>query len=123
VATTIRGLPRRALRPRRDKLQPEVHRLTLALALHIGPFANLNPSPQLQGLTMSTPAFQTLSLETLATATGGVTTSTTSDSDLRHTLRPILSSLKDLSASSQNNQSQQSSTLMFGMMAAMLARR
>ena len=78
---------------------------------------------------MSTPnnCFETLSTETLATATGGVVsgtgTSTTSDWQLRHQLSPILHSLRDLNTSSANNQQQQQNTMMLGMVAALAARR
>ena len=77
---------------------------------------------------MSTPntVFETLSTDTLATATGGTTSSgatTTSDWQLRHQLSPLVHSLKDLNTSTQNNAQQQNNTLMMGMMAAMIARR
>ncbi|MFT3698552.1 MAG: hypothetical protein QM831_35735 [Kofleriaceae bacterium] len=72
---------------------------------------------------MSTPnnRFETINTEALATATGGVTT-TTSDWALRHQLKGITSSLTDLSTA--NNQAAQNNNnmMMMGMM-AMLARR
>jgi hypothetical protein len=72
---------------------------------------------------MSTPntALETLTAETLATATGGVT-GTTSNWQLRQQLRPILHSLRDLNSVTANNQNQQNNTMMMAMMAA-LARR
>jgi hypothetical protein len=74
---------------------------------------------------MSTPnnVFETLSADTLATATGGVTSGNTNDWQLRHQLSPIIHSLKDLNTSSQNNAQNQNNTMMMGMMAAMMARR
>ena len=73
---------------------------------------------------MSNPAFETLSAESLATATGGLTSATSSDSTLRQSLRPILHSLQDLGTSSANSQiSQKNQTMMMTMMMAMMARR
>jgi hypothetical protein len=74
---------------------------------------------------MSTPnnVFETLSTETLATATGGTTSASSSDWQLRHQLSPLIHSLKDLNTSSQNNAQNQNNTMMMGMMAAMMARR
>jgi hypothetical protein len=97
----------------------------LALALHLGRSV-INGSPQLsEGLTMSTPnnCFETLTTETLATATGGFVSGSTNNWQLHHELSPILHSLKDLNANSANNQNQQNQTMMMGMMAAMVARR
>jgi len=107
-------------------MTPRVRKRALALALHyIRSRPTRSNSPlNLQGLTMSTPAFSTLSTETLATATGGVTTGS-SNCSLKHELSPILHSLKDLNSSSTTSSSSSSdqSTLMFGMMAAMMSRR
>ena len=77
---------------------------------------------------MSTPnnCFETLSTETLATATGGFvsgTGSTNSNWQLHHELSPILHSLKDLNSNSSNNQNQQNQTMMMTMVAALAARR
>jgi hypothetical protein len=76
---------------------------------------------------MSTPnnCFETLSTETLATATGGLVSGSgsTNNWQLHHALSPILHSLKDLSSSSANNQNQQNQTMMMGMMAAIASRR
>lgn len=72
---------------------------------------------------MSNPAFETLSADSLATATGGLTNATSSDSTLRQSLRPILHSLRDLSASSANSQSSQQNETMMMTMMAMMARR
>ncbi|HEX7702250.1 MAG TPA: hypothetical protein VF403_16040 [Kofleriaceae bacterium] len=76
---------------------------------------------------MSTPnnCFETLSTETLATATGGFVSGTgsTSNWQLHHELSPILHSLKDLNSNSANNQNQQNQTMMMTMVAALAARR
>ncbi|MEO8549732.1 MAG: hypothetical protein ABI678_07155 [Kofleriaceae bacterium] len=96
----------------------------LAPPLHIGPAETIHFPHRFQGLTpMSTPnnVFETLSTETLATATGGVASS--NDSQLRHQLSPLIHSLKDLNTSSQANAQNQNNTMMMGMMAAMMARR
>jgi hypothetical protein len=81
----------------------------------------LAPPLQLE-LTMSNPAFESLSPSALVTATGGVA-STTSDCTLRQSLRPILSSLRELGTSSANNQSQQQNQTMMMTMMAMMSRR
>lgn len=72
---------------------------------------------------MSTPnnRFETINTETLATATGGAT-ATTSDWALRHTLKGITSSITDLSTANQQAQANNNNMMMMGMM-AMLARR
>ena len=74
---------------------------------------------------MSTPnnVFETLSTETLATATGGVTNSSSNDWQLRHQRSPLIHSLKDLNTNTANNAQNQNNTMMMGMMAAMVARR
>ena len=75
---------------------------------------------------MSTPnnCFETLTTETLATATGGFVSGAGANNwQLHHELSPILHSLSSLNASSANNQNQQNQTMMMGMMAAMVARR
>jgi hypothetical protein len=75
---------------------------------------------------MSTPnnRFETLSADSLATATGGLTAAAgTNNWQLHHELSPILHSLKDLNTSAATNQNQQNQTLMMGMMAAVMARR
>jgi hypothetical protein len=78
---------------------------------------------------MSTPnnRFETISAETLATATGGLTAAAGGGANnnwqLHHELSPILHSLKDLNSNSSNNQNQQNQTLMMGMMAAVMSRR
>ncbi len=72
---------------------------------------------------MTNPAFETLAVETLETATGGVTNTTTSDATLRQSLRPILHSLRDLSSTNANQQSQQQNQTMMMTMMAMMARR
>jgi len=103
----------------------------LASALHLEPSETINPFfPLSQGLTMSTPnnRFETLSAETLATATGGLTAAAggglgANNWSLHHALSPILHSLKDLNSGAANNQNQQNQTLMMGMMAAVMARR
>jgi hypothetical protein len=103
----------------------------LASALHLERSETINPFfPLSQGLTMSTPnnRFETLSAETLATATGGLTAAAggglgTNNWQLHHELSPILHSLKDLNSNSSNNQNQQNQTMMMGMMAAVLSRR
>jgi hypothetical protein len=79
---------------------------------------------------MSTPnnRFETLSTDTLATATGGITYGGgagigAGNWALRSQLSPLVHSLRDLNASSTNNANQQNQTLMMGMMAALAARR
>jgi hypothetical protein len=79
---------------------------------------------------MSTPnnRFETLSTDTLATATGGLTYGggagyNSSNWALRSQLSPLVHSLRDLNANAANNQNQQNQTMMMGMMAALAARR
>ena len=80
---------------------------------------------------MSTPnnRFETLSTDTLATATGGVTYGAGAGAGaygawgLHSGLGPLVHSLRDLNTSTANNQNQQNQTLMMGMMAALAARR
>ncbi|MEO8844928.1 MAG: hypothetical protein ABI591_00395 [Kofleriaceae bacterium] len=76
---------------------------------------------------MSTPnnCFETLTTETLATATGGFVSGagSTNNWQLHHELSPILHALKDLNSSSSNNQNQQNQTMMLGMVVALAARR
>ncbi|HEY6033540.1 MAG TPA: hypothetical protein VIV58_04750 [Kofleriaceae bacterium] len=79
-------------------------------------------------LAMSTPnnRFESLSTDTLATATGGVAAGAGSNSStwaLRAQLSPLVHSLRDLNANAANNANQQNQTLMMGMMAALAARR
>lgn len=71
---------------------------------------------------MSNPTFETLSAESLTTTTGGGVP-TTRDSTLGQTLKPILSSLRDLNTNSANNQRQQQNQTMMMTMMAMMARR
>ncbi|HEY0253192.1 MAG TPA: ComC/BlpC family leader-containing pheromone/bacteriocin [Kofleriaceae bacterium] len=67
--------------------------------------------------------FETISTETLATTTGGLTSaSTSSDWALRHSLKGITSSLADLSTAQNSSASQNNNMMMMGMM-AMMARR
>jgi hypothetical protein len=77
---------------------------------------------------MSTPnnRFETLTTDTLATATGGVAAGagyTSGNWALRSQLSPLIHSLRDLNANTANNANQQNQTMMMGMMAALAARR
>jgi hypothetical protein len=76
---------------------------------------------------MSTPnnCFETLTTETLATATGGFVSGTgsTSNWQLHQQLSPILHSLKDLNSNSANNSQNQQNQTMMMMVAALAARR
>lgn len=77
---------------------------------------------------MSTPnnRFETLSTDTLATATGGLASGAGAYGStwaLRAQLSPLVHSLRDLNANAQNQANQQNQTLMMGMMAALAARR
>lgn len=72
---------------------------------------------------MSNTAFETISTDNLATATGGVTSAASSTDALRWQLSPLVHSLKDLNNNSQNNAQNQNNMMMMGMMAAMAARR
>ena len=79
---------------------------------------------------MSTPnnRFETITTDTLATATGGLAYSAGagaygSNWALRAQLSPLVHSLRDLNNNAANNANQQNQTLMMGMMAALAARR
>ena len=77
---------------------------------------------------MSTPnnRFETITTDTLATATGGLAYGTGaygSNWALHAQLSPLIHSLRDLNNNAQNNANQQNQTLMMGMMAALASRR
>ena len=73
---------------------------------------------------MATPnnSFETLSADTLATATGGLALGQ-NNWQVHHELSPILHSLQNLNTNSANNQQQQNTNMMMGMMAALASRR